>query len=98
MTDESATLAVVVARLDDVRGDFAQLRQEVLSSRADTVARGEWRQRNDHVDSRFAAQGREIGDLRADVNGRRAPWWSVGAMVVSAAALGWAIIGPTVGG
>ena len=62
--DDAATLAVVVARLDDVRGDLRAMRSELAASRADMVSRGEWEQRNRHVDSRHQDLGREIGTLR----------------------------------
>lgn len=92
MTDGSApdatALAVVASRLDDVREDIAQLRGDISSFRAGHVTRGEWEQRNQHSDSKFAALGREIGDLRTELNSRRAPWWSV----VGAAAAGVALL------
>lgn len=77
MTPQSddATLAVVVARLDDLRDQQRQdtkaltesieaLRRLVAESRGDMVARDTWETRNAHVDSRFHDQGREIADLR----------------------------------
>lgn len=66
MTPQSddATLAVVVARLDDLRSDVQALRTELAAHRADMVSRGEWEQRNRHVDARHQELGREIGSLR----------------------------------
>lgn len=72
---DDATLAVVVARLDDLREQqrrdtetlteaIESLRRELSTSRADMVSRGEWVQRNAAVDLRFQEQGREIGGLR----------------------------------
>ena len=93
-TDPAATLAVVVARLDDVREDITMLRAEVAASRQDVVTRGEWQQRNAHVDSRLTGQGREIGDLRTELHSRRAPWWAVASAVVAGLAFAWSVLGP----
>lgn len=84
---QTPTLAVVVARLDDLRQDVQGLHTEVQASRTEYVSRGEWGQRNIHVDSRFDAHGREIAQLRTDVQSRRAPWWSVASILVAGAAL-----------
>lgn len=69
--DVDPTLAVVVARLDDLRESMTELRAEVRSSTANVVSRGEWVQRNQHVDGKFDSQGREISHLRAEVASRR---------------------------
>jgi len=92
MSDE-ATLAVVVARLDDVRHDLANLGTRLDASARAQVGRGEWEQRNRAVDARFEGQGREIAQLRTTLAGQRAPWWSVGALVVSAAAFAFQWLG-----
>lgn len=77
MTGQSddATLAVVVARLDDLRAQQREdtqalvaridtLSRQMAESRGEMVARDTWETRNAHVDSRFQDQGREIGELR----------------------------------
>lgn len=92
MSDE-ATLAVVVARLDDVRTDLARFGDRLDTSLRAQVSRGEWEQRNTAVDARFDAQGREIAQLRASIAAAKAPWWSVGALIVSAGALAWTMFG-----
>lgn len=69
--DVDPTLAVVVARLDDLREDMKALRSEVRSSTANVVGRGEWVQRNNLVDGRFDSQGKEISHLRTEVASRR---------------------------
>lgn len=86
-----ATLAVVVARLDDVRSDIRDMRTEAVAHRTEMVSRGEWEMRNRAVDNRFENQGREIAELKA----ARAPWWSWASVLVASAALAWAILGPT---
>ena len=101
--DVDPTLAVVVARLDDLREDMKALRAEVRSSTANVVGRGEWVQRNNLVDGKFDAHGREIAQLRQDHAGdvaglraelasRRAPWWSVVAAIGSIVAVAAVII------
>lgn len=78
MTDtptETATLAVVVARLDDLRDQqrrdtemltrqIGTLQQALEDQRATFVPRGEWEQRNRLVDDRFDRLDREVGQGR----------------------------------
>lgn len=101
--DVDPTLAVVVARLDDLREDMKALRAEVRSSTSSVVGRGEWTQRNNLVDGKFDTQGREIAQLRQDHAGdvaglraelasRRAPWWSVVAAIGSVVAIAAVLI------
>lgn len=93
-----ATLAVVVSRIDDMRLDLADMRREFRESTRAAVSRGEWDQRNRHVDARLDGQGREIGQLRTELSSRRAPWWSTWAVALSAVGLAWSIIGPVLRG
>lgn len=69
---DEVTLAVVAARLDDVREDIRGMRSDLATHRAELVPRGEWEQRNHHVDARFQDQGREIGQLRTELNAKAA--------------------------
>lgn len=94
MAEASATLAVVVARLDDVREDIRDLRSDLSTHRTEMVSRGEWEMRNRAVDSRFESQGREIAELKA----ARAPWWSWASVLVAGTALAWAILQPVLTG
>ncbi|GEA79927.1 hypothetical protein [Cellulomonas uda] len=64
---DDVTLAVVAARLADVREEMRGMRSDLASHRAELVPRGEWEQRNRHVDSRFQEHGREIGTLRTAI-------------------------------
>ncbi|UUE19897.1 hypothetical protein [Microbacterium sp. J1-1] len=91
--EAAATLAVVVARLDDVREDIRDLRTDLSAHRIEMVSRGEWEMRNRAVDNRFDSQGREIAELKA----ARAPWWSWASVLVASAAFAWAILGPVIG-
>lgn len=90
--DDATQLAVVAARLTDLRADVRALRTEVQAAQTTAVGRGEWMQRNAAVDARFEGQGREISDLKA----ARAPWWSKASVVLAAAAIGWSIFGPVI--
>jgi len=90
-----ATLTVTVTALT---GTVEGLRSELRQDRLTYVPRGEWEQRNRTVDSNFSHQGREIGQLRSDINSRRAPWWSTLAVVVAAASFAWSVFGPVLRG
>lgn len=94
LSSEDPTLAVVLSKLSDLREDVLELRAEVRASSANVVGRGEWVQRNAHVDGTFAGQGREIALLRTEIvqartlaENRRAPWWSVMAAIGTAVAI-----------
>lgn len=104
---QDPTLAVVVARLDDLRTDVQGLRNELHKSNENNVGRGEWSQRNNHVDTRLNSLGREVGDLRSqherdiaavrtDAASRNAPWWVWVAAVLGVLGFGWSVLGPVV--
>lgn len=65
---DEITLAVVAARLADVREDIKGMRADLTAHRAELVGRGEWEQRNHAVDRQFQEQGREIGQLRTTLD------------------------------
>jgi len=90
-----AALTQQVASLDQ---NVGAMRVELRDDRKTYVQRGEWTQRNETVDRNFSAHGREIGALRADLNSRRAPWWSTWAVVLSGGALAWSLLGPAIRG
>lgn len=98
MTDDGKTtgelLAVAISRLDDVREDIRDVRNEMASYRTSMVGRNEWEMRNRQVDQRFEGQGREIAELKA----ARAPWWSWATVLIAAAGFGWALLGPALSG
>lgn len=94
--DLATALAVAVARLEDAAEDIRDLRAELRAANEAKVSRREWELRNENVDQRFTAQGRELAQLRADAAGRRAPWWTVVAVALSGGALAWSILGPAV--
>lgn len=92
--DLRTALAVISARLDDIKQDVADIRADQQSGSTKYTSRGEWEQRNNNVDNRFLAMGREIGDLRTELNSKRAPWWSVVAVIISGAAILWTVFEP----
>lgn len=83
-TSDDAVTAVVVARLEDLRKDFQQLRDELKERDAHYLPRTEfeaWR----------TGIGREIGDIKATVaaaaataENKRAPWWAIAAVMIAA--------------
>ena len=72
------------------------LRGELRQDRLTYVPRGEWVQRNQTVDSNFSHQGREIGQLRTEIQSRRAPWWAVVSAIVAGLAFAWSVVGPLI--
>lgn len=98
-TSVEATLAVVVARLDDLRTNFADFRREMTDQAQKAVPRGEWIGRNQLVDSRFEEMGSDIQDIRvslekykADQQARRAPWWTIVSVVFGAAGVAGTLV------
>lgn len=90
--DDPATLAVVVARLDDLRGDFRHLRTDLAASAERQVGRGEWLIRNQAVDQRFEGQGREISEIKETLARHRLPWTTVATALVAIAGLALGVI------
>jgi len=74
-TDDPAVV-VLIERVDNLRTDVASLRDLVVQQQAGYVSRREF-------DAWRAGVAQEITDLKS----RRAPWWSVGAVLVAGAAL-----------
>lgn len=90
--DENATLAVVVARVEDLRSDIQSLRDEIRRSHEDKVSRNEWMQRNSYVDHKFDLVVAEQAELKRADAAKRAPWWTVGALIVAGASLVWQFV------
>lgn len=68
-------IAVMTAELRHIKEAVDRIEQNT----AKNVTRTEWEQRNQFVDGRFSAFEKELA-------ARKAPWWSVGALAISAAA------------
>ena len=102
---QTAALEVLISQVGDMREDIREMRSDLKSLTETKVSYREWSQRNTEVNGRFATLGREVADLRmehrsdvanvrAAIAAKSAPWWSVGSLVVAAAALAWAIFTP----
>lgn len=91
---KDVSLAIVASQIEFLREDVRELTKQVNTSNENKVSHREWSQRNDHVNTRLGGLGREIGDLRTEIRAKSAPWWSVGALVVSVIAVGWNVINP----
>lgn len=100
MGERDETLAVVVARLDDLRGDFAQLRDELQKRDERYVTRPEWDMWREAVTAQQSAARRRVEDIRQaiadEAQARHVPWTGVAAVVLAAAALAWSVFGPPV--
>lgn len=92
--NDQVTLAIVANQLKYIADDVRELRDDIKRSNEDKVSYREWSQRNEHVNTRLGGLGREVGDLRTEIRAKSAPWWSVGALVVSVIAVGWNVINP----
>lgn len=99
MSDEdsltsSAAIAVLVSQFEYLRGDVQEIQRYIRESDENKVSHREWSQRNEHVNSRLSALGREIGDLRTEIRAKSAPWWSVAAVITAAAGFAWSVLKP----
>lgn len=100
--DDTATLAVVVNRLEDLRNDFKtdrderraefdELRRDLRRSHEDKVSRLEWVQHNAFVDQRFLDTTKDIAEMKQEDAARRMPWTNYAAVVVSVFAVLWTL-------
>lgn len=87
MSEVDPTVRLVVERLDDLRKDFGNLREQLTNQANSYVHRDVWLQRNEHVNSELRSQGREISNLRADVQSKRMPWTQVVTSITSIIAI-----------
>lgn len=78
------SLEVLSTQVDNVIKTLDELRDDLKKQNAGAVPRLEWEQRNRFVDERFQGQGREIGELRRMIEGRRPQWPAVLSSVVAA--------------
>lgn len=71
-----ANIAVMRSDIQNIKGSLERIEKAGLSN----VPRTEWEQHNAYVESRFTA-------VLAELAARRAPWWSVAALLIAALAL-----------
>lgn len=91
---EEAALSVLVSQVGDMREDIRDMRNDLKTMSDDKVSYREWSQRNSEVNGRFGSLGREVGELRLEIRSKSAPWWSVGALIVSVVAVGYTVFNP----
>ncbi|TFV82048.1 hypothetical protein E4V99_14030 [Microbacterium sp. dk485] len=91
---EPSELTYIREDIAELREDIRELRRTVTDSHDNKVSHREWAQRNDHVNGRLQGLGREIGDLRAELRAKSAPWWSVCAVIVAGLSFAWSVIKP----
>lgn len=101
--DDTTSIAIIETKLDALALAFGELKGQLATSTTVHVTRAEWELRNTIVDERFQATTTRMDatDKRADTaandaKSRRAPWWSAGAFILAAIALGWTILGPVI--
>lgn len=92
MDDDRIALAKVETTLEGVVTTLGELRDEIRSQRGEKVPRNEWIQRNTHVDAKFDNQAEDISDIKQDLASKRAPWWTVAAVVFAALSLLYTIL------
>lgn len=95
MGEPDETLAVVVARLDDLRKDVGGLRTELRDRDSRYVSRAEWEMWREAVTAALDEARRGRVTLQERMDSRHVPWTSVVAAVVAAAALAWTVLQQT---
>ena len=88
-------IAVVQSKIDALTDTLKGLSVRFDDRSRENVLRTEWELRNQHVDTKFQNQGREISDLRAEVrskDSRRPPWTAIAALVIAGAVLALDVI------
>ncbi|WP_419704996.1 hypothetical protein [Promicromonospora sp. NFX87] len=98
MTTSDPTLAVVVARLDDLRSEVSDMRVEVRTTASAFLPRTEWElwrasanreiaEARADAEQAVAEARHEASKVRTEIDGRRIPWTAVVAAVVAIASL-----------
>lgn len=95
MGEPDETLAVVVARLDDLRREVGGLRQELRDRDAKYVPRGEYEVWRTAITEALGEARRGRDALQKQLDARHVPWTGVAAVVIAAAALAWSVLGPS---
>lgn len=95
-TELKVALGIIQNSLIDIKDDIMQLRQAQNMNVTTYVTRNEWALRNQTVNDKFSAQGREIGDLRAELRGRRVHWTAIASLLVAVGVFFWTVVGPAI--
>lgn len=83
--DDTTRLAIIETKVDGLVGAVGDIKASLNTSTTTHVTRAEWELRNKLVDERHEAMMR-----------KQAPWWNAVAVILSACALGWVILGPAI--
>jgi hypothetical protein len=83
--DDSTRLALIEQKVDGLGASLTEIKTSLATSATAHVTRPEWELRNKLVDERHEAMMR-----------KQAPWWNAVAVILSACALGWVILGPAI--
>lgn len=92
MDEDRIALVKVETTLEGVVTTLGELRDEIRSQRGEHVTRNEWTQRNTHVDAKFDTHAEDISEIKQDLASKRAPWWTVVAVVFAALTLLYTIM------
>lgn len=95
-TELKVALGVIQTSLIDIREDIKQLRADQNMNVTTYVTRNEWALRNQTVNDKFESQGREIGDLRIEIRGRRVHWTAIASLLVAVGVFFWSVVGPAI--
>lgn len=83
----AASLDLIVHQLASVAAAVDKVDSKVEKIAEAATPREVWQQRNNLVDTNFVSVGREIGQIRAELNARRTPVTNVLAICMSAVSL-----------
>lgn len=83
--DDTTRLAIIETKVDGVVAAVGDIKASLATSSSMHVTRAEWELRNKLVDERHETMQR-----------KQAPWWNATAVIISAVALGWVILGPVI--
>lgn len=89
---DEQTLAVVVARLGDLREDFGKLRVELSERDKQYVTRGEFEMWREAHGGQMTEARRRSDELQKQLDARHVSWTSVVAAVVAVAALALTVV------
>lgn len=84
------TLAVLGTKLDHLASSVDKIEKSLATSATVHVTRAEWELRNQVLDERIATSKSDYANLKEElreIEGRRAPWWTVLAAIGSAVAV-----------
>jgi hypothetical protein len=76
-------IAVMSVQMGHISETLSRIEQNSLQN----VPRTEWEQRNAYVNGKLVEAAQMVSDVKAEIAGRRAPWWAVIASIAGATAV-----------